>query len=298
MLRNHAISFLNVSVAFFFLLILTAGCSQSADNQTVVQGRSVSAEESTESETEGSATDETKTADADADVAAEEDAFEDDAFSEFDEFEDEFGDATEEEVFDPLEGYNRFMTGFNDKLYFWVLKPIAQCYRWIVPECVRRGVDRFFTNLLYPIRLVNNVLQLKFKNAGEETLRFVTNTTVGVLGFWDPAKEWFGLEAHDEDFGQTLGYWGVGPGPHVVLPFFGPSNIRDAFSMYPDTYYLDPKTVYVEGIENQVGVFVFENVNEASLRIGEYESLKKDAFDLYLFLRDGYEQMRIKEIEE
>lgn len=270
------------------LLVFTAGCSSSTAQPEVTSPDSQKVEQATDNLSESGVEEE----------LPEDEAFEDDAFDEFDSFEEEFGDAAEEEVFDPLEGYNRFMTGFNDKLYFWVLKPIAQCYRWIVPECVRRGIGRFFDNLLYPIRFVNNVLQLKFKNAGEETLRFVTNTTVGVLGFWDPAKEWFDLEAHEEDFGQTLGYWGVRAGPHVVLPFFGPSNLRDAFSMYPDTYYLDPKTVYVEGIENQVGVFVFENVNEASLRIGEYESLKKDAFDLYPFLRDGYEQMRMREIEE
>lgn len=227
-----------------------------------------------------------------------EESDEDDEFGEFDEFEEEFGDTEENEVWDPFEGYNRAMTSFNDFLLLWVLEPIAKCYRWMVPELVRRGIANFFTNLLYPVRLVNNLLQLKFKNAGEETIRFVTNTTVGILGFWDPAKEWGGFEAHNEDFGQTLGFYGVGPGPHVVLPFFGPKNLRDAFSMYPDTYYLDPKTVYVEGTERQVGVFVFETINKTSLRIGQYENLKKDAIDLYPFLRDSYEQMRVKEIEE
>ncbi len=281
LLRSHLFSIrtcflLSIVIAFFI-----SGCSQSRVNQDKTKGL-----------TAETAAVETESGD---DEFSEE---EDDDFDEMDEFEEEFGDATENEVFDPLEGYNRAMTTFNDKLYFWVLKPIAQCYRWIVPECVRKGIDRFFTNLMYPVRFVNNVLQLKVKNAGEETLRFVTNTTIGVLGFWDPAKEWFDLEAHEEDFGQTLGYYGVGAGPHVVLPFFGPSNLRDAFSMYPDTKYLDPKTLYLETTEQQVGVVVFEGVNNVSLRIGEYESIKKDAFDLYLFLRDGYEQIRIKEIEE
>ena len=270
--------FLLIIVISFFI----SGCSQSQVNNDKTDG----------------VPDETVAVEAESieDNFSEEEDDED--FEDFDEFEEEFGDATENEVFDPLEGYNRAMTTFNDKLYFWVLKPIAQCYRWIVPECVRKGIDRFFTNLMYPVRFVNNVLQLKMKNAGEETLRFVTNTTIGVLGFWDPAKEWFDLDAHEEDFGQTLGHYGVGAGPHVVLPFFGPSNLRDALSMYPDTKYLDPKTLYLETTEQQVGVYVFESVNNVSLRIGEYESIKKDAFDLYLFLRDGYEQLRIKEIEE
>ncbi len=228
----------------------------------------------------------------------EEFAEEGDDFEEFDEFEEEFGDAEENMVWDPLEGYNRVMTSFNDVLLLWILEPVAKCYRWMLPELIRRGIANFFTNILYPVRLVNNLLQLKFKNAGEETIRFITNSTVGLLGVWDPAKEWGGFEAHNEDFGQTLGFYGIGPGPHVVLPFFGPRNLRDAFSMYPDTFYLDPKTEYVEGIENQIGVFILENVNKTSFRIGEYESLKKDAIDFYPFLRDSYEQMRQKEIEE
>lgn len=286
-LRRDVFPLTSLIIFGFFFLFIFSGCSSSQVEPTQVESGSAIEEESSAETTELAETDEA----FESEESAEE-------FGEFDEFEEEFGDAEENQVFDPLEGYNRFMTGFNDKLYFWVLKPVAQCYRWIVPECVRKGIDRFFTNLLYPVRFVNNLLQLKFKNAGEETLRFVTNTTIGVLGFWDPASSWFGLQAHDEDFGQTLGYWGVGPGPHVVLPFFGPRNLRDAMSMYPDTYYLDPKSVYVEGTENQLGLFVFENVNEASLRIGEYESLKKDAVDFYLFMRDGYEQMRIKEIKE
>ncbi|MBU2510344.1 VacJ family lipoprotein [bacterium] len=229
------------------------------------------------------------------DIAQDEEV---DDFEEFDEFEEEFGDAEENQVWDPLGGYNRVMTSFNDVLLLWILEPVAKCYRWILPEFIRRGIANMFTNILYPVRLVNNLLQLKFKNAGEETIRFVTNSTVGILGFWDPAKEWGGFEAHDEDFGQTLGFYGVGPGPHFVLPFFGPRNLRDALSMYPDTYYFDPKTEYVEGIERQVAVFVLENVNKTSFRIGEYESLKRDAIDFYPFLRDSYEQMRQKEIEE
>jgi phospholipid-binding lipoprotein MlaA len=284
-------------VVLFFLIFLT-GCSQQTINRQdpglTADQTTIEQKESGPIENPGVAAvveEQSQAADTGSDESEQ-------SADEFDEFEEEFGDATKEEVFDPLEGYNRAMTTFNDKLYFWVLKPIALCYRWLVPECVRRGVDRMFTNLLYPVRLVNNLLQVKFKYAGVETLRFVTNSTIGVLGFWDPAREWFGLEPHHEDLGQTLGFYGVRAGPHVVLPFFGPSNLRDAFSMYPDTYYLDPKTRYVEGTENQVGVFVFENVNEASLRIGEYESLKKDAVDLYPFLRDGYEQMRLKEIEE
>ena len=230
-----------------------------------------------------------------------------------DEFEDEFA-ASGQEVFDPLSGYNRVMTGFNDGFYFFVLDPVARGYRWVLPDTARRGVKNFFHNILFPLRFVNNALQLKAKNAGEEFLRFSINSTIGILGFWDPAKDLFGLEAHEEDFGQTLGYYGVGGGFHVVLPFLGPSNLRDMFSLYPDMQ-MDPVN-YVENrpynFPKQEGEYLgvsrttlqalemklFKTVNNESLRIGQYENLKKDAIELYPFLRDVYEQNRAKLIRE
>lgn len=296
-------SFLVLTIIAFFI---SSGCSSNSNNsapaefpqknsyessfQEEAQAENLPLQSSEEVIPEGE-----EAASFEGDELDEED---DDFGDEFDEFEEEFGDADASEMSDPLEGYNRAMTVFNDRLYFWVLKPVASGYRWAVPEGARRGINRFFTNLMYPVRAVNNLLQGKVKNTGEETLRFVTNSTIGLFGFFDPARDWFGLEPHDEDFGQTLGKWGVGAGPHIVLPFFGPRNLRDALSMYPDSKYLDPKTNYVEGIENQVAVFAFDTVNETSLRIGEYESLKADAVDFYKFLRDSYEQMRIREIEE
>ena len=193
-----------------------------------------------------------------AEVAADTDE-EEEGFD--DEFEDEFG-AAEKEVFDPLSGYNRVMTDFNDSLYVWVLDPVARGYRWVLPYAARRGVKNFFHNLLFPLRFVNNALQLKIKNAGEEFLRFSINSTIGILGFWDPAKEWFDLEAHEEDFGQTLGYYGVGGGFHVVLPFLGPSNVRDMFSLYPDMQ-MDP----VNYVENRPYNFPKQE--------GEYQGVSK-----------------------
>ena len=230
-----------------------------------------------------------------------------------DEFEDEFATA-EQEVFDPLSGYNRVMTGFNDGFYILVLDPVARGYRWVLPSTARRGVKNFFHNLFFPLRFVNNVLQLKAKNAGEEFLRFSINSTIGILGFWDPAKELFGLEAHEEDFGQTLGYYGVGGGFHVVLPLLGPSNLRDMFSLYPDLQ-MDPVNYVVNrpynfpkqegeylGVSRQtlqaIDLTLLKTVNTESLRIGQYENLKKDAIELYPFLRDVYEQNRAKLIRE
>jgi phospholipid-binding lipoprotein MlaA len=266
--------------------VLLAACSKSTTTQTpspIHQPESAAI----------SRTDELADSDDDAFDLDEDDGFDD--FDDFGDFEDEFSD--DPITWDPLEGYNRFMTGVNDKLYVYVLDPVARGYRWVVPAGPRKGVDRFFTNLLYPIRAVNNVLQFKLKNAGVETLRFVTNSTIGILGFWDPAKDWFGLEAYPEDFGQTLGFYGIGPGPHIVLPVLGPSNLRDLLSMVPDYVYLDPKSYWLN-TDQQLMVKAFDTVNYTSLHIGEYDSVKKDAVDFYPFLRDVYEQNRKKKIEE
>jgi phospholipid-binding lipoprotein MlaA len=211
-------------------------------------------------------------------------------------FEDEFKDQYEIQVPDPLSGYNRVMTNVNDKFYFWFLKPVAQGYGMVIPEFARVAINRCYINLLFPIRFVNNLLQLKFKRAGIETVRFGINTTVGVLGMGDPAKSWFDLKPYREDFGQTLGNYRMGSCFHLVLPMLGPSNMRDTLGMGPDLFlnpvnYLDDKLLVT-------GIHLFERINYTSLHIGEYESLKKDAVDFYTFTRDAYEQKRRKEIEE
>ena len=214
----------------------------------------------------------------------------------FGDFEDEFGEPTSSDLFDPLSGYNRVMTTFNDKLYFWLVKPVAKGYKFVVPEGGRRSVNRFFKNLLFPVRFINNTIQLKFKAAGIELSRFCINSTVGVVGLWDPARSWLKLEDYPEDFGQTLGHYGVGSGFHIVLPVLGPSNVRDSLSLIPD-YFLDPVAL-VEPDLDELAVKSYDKLNLSSLHIGKYESLKKDAVDLYPFLRDAYEQNRKKKIEE
>ncbi|MFQ5780318.1 MAG: VacJ family lipoprotein, partial [Nitrospiria bacterium] len=152
----------------------------------------------------------------------------------FEEFEDEFGDVTGLEIFDPLAPSNRLLTRFNDTLHEWVIKPSAIVYNTIVPEPGRTAISRFFKNLLFPIRFVNNILQLKFKEAWIELARFTVNTTIGVLGFFDPAESWLNLEPQPEDFGQTLGFYGIGGGVHIVLPLLGPSNLRDIIGKVAD----------------------------------------------------------------
>ena len=209
---------------------------------------------------------------------------------------DEFEEDVGEEVSDPLIGYNRFMTHVNDKFYFWLLKPVARGFSWIVPQPGRVAIGRCFRNILFPVRLVNNLLQLKFKRAGIETARFGVNTTIGVLGLGDPAKSWLKLDPCEEDFGQTLGHYGVGSGFYLVLPIFGPSNLRDAVGKIPDSF-LNP-VYWLDSWEIKLGLKAFEGVNHASLHLGEYESLKKSSIDFYIFMRNAYEQNRNMKIAE
>lgn len=227
--------------------------------------------------------------------------FEDDsleASGEFDAFEDfeEFDQDTGERVFDPLSGYNRVMTRVNDRLYYWLLKPLARGYGFLLPEPARKGIRNVFHNLGFPVRMVNNLLQLKVKQAGTETARFVVNSTVGVAGLWDPASGWLELPVYSEDFGQTLGHYGLGGGFHVVLPFLGPSNVRDICGRGAD-WFLDP-VHYLEDADAETAISAVDTVNGASLRIGQYEAITEDALDLYILLRDGYRDRRNKAIEE
>jgi len=218
------------------------------------------------------------------------------------EFEEEFAEE-EKETIDPLSGYNRIMTSFNDTVITYALNPIAEAYGYVIPEPLRIGVSNFIENIQFPVRFVNNILQGKFQNSSDELERFIVNSTVGIAGLMDPAKHIMHIPAHKEDFGQTLGYYGVGSGFHVVLPFFGPSNIRDVLGITVDAY--ASPLIYVKGLENYkipnnfaqtVGIATLYFVNDTSLHQGKYESLKKDAIDLYPFLKDIYEQNRISEI--
>ena len=131
---------------------------------------------------------------------------------------DEFADEMIiEEKCDPFSAYNRVMTSFNDTLWVYFFTPVTNGYNAVVTEEIRTSIDNAFNNLYFPVRLVDNIFQAKFVNASEETGRFVINSTVGVLGLFDPAKSKFDLQEHKEDFGQTLGFYGVGSGPHIVI---------------------------------------------------------------------------------
>ena len=218
----------------------------------------------------------------------------DDAFE--DEFADEFDVTDAPPVRDPLGGYNRLMFNVNDRLYFWILKPVSQVYGKIVPRQVRLSVHRCSLNLMFPARFVNNGLQGKFREAGIEAARFGINSTIGILGLFDPAVSRLDLGPAEEDFGQTLGRYGIGGGFPIVLPLLGPANLRDTLGMIPDSF-LTPLN-YVEPLELAVGISVYERENYISLHIGEYENLKGAALDPYTLVRDAYRQKREAEVEE
>ena len=197
---------------------------------------------------------------------------------------------------DPLEPFNRAMFHFNDKLYFWVLKPVAQGYNQVVPEPARVGVKNFFSNLRFPVRFVSSLLQGDIKGAATELGRFLVNTIWGVGGLLDPSSsEQLNLPKQDADLGQTLGIYGVGQGFYLVWPILGPSSARDSVGIAGD-FFLYPVS-YINPWYDWSAVRAYEEVNDASLRIGDYESLKEAAIDPYVAVRDAYHQYRQKKVE-
>jgi phospholipid-binding lipoprotein MlaA len=228
----------------------------------------------------------------------------DEFFEEAASFDDEF--ENQESISDPLIVYNRFMTSVNDKAYIYILEPTSKFYAAITPEILRVGISNATDNLKFPIRFVNNLLQLKFENSFIEFERFVINSTVGIGGLMDPAAKYMDLQPKKEDFGQTLGHYGIKSGMHIVLPLIGPSNTRDGLSLIADTY-LSPLTYLGhEGLKYKIPqnhpesniIWGVDKVNYTSLHLGEYESAKKDAVDWYLFLRNAYEEHRNYEISK
>lgn len=200
------------------------------------------------------------------------------------------------EIADPLEPFNRAMYHFNDRLYFWVLKPVAQGYGQVVPKPARVGVSNFFANLAFPVRFVNSLLQANVTGALEELARFTINTLWGIGGLLDPAaSEEIALKRHNEDLGQTLGVYGMGPGFFINWPFFGPSSPRDTVGLIGDGF-LSP-LAYLNPWYTGAGIKLYDRVNDTSLTIGDYESLKGAAIDPYIALRNAYVQYRLQKIQ-
>jgi phospholipid-binding lipoprotein MlaA len=209
----------------------------------------------------------------------------------------DYDNETQVQAWDPLEPVNRAFFHFNDKFYFWILKPVSTGYAKIVPEQARVGVKNFFANVGTPARAVNCLLQGDWRDSIVEVERFAINSTVGILGFDDAAAERFGIRQENEDFGQTLGSYGIGSGLYINWPILGPSNLRDSIGMVGDSF-LNPWNYAIDSTGTRVLIRAEQTVNAASLRLGEYEEFKESAIDPYISLRDAYEQMRQRKIEE
>lgn len=200
---------------------------------------------------------------------------------------------------DPLESVNRGVYKFNDVADKTVLKPVATAYKKVTPTPVRKGFSNFFDNLGTITTVLNDILQLKFANAFSDAGRFVINSTFGIAGFIDVASM-DDYPRHQEDFGQTLGYWGVGNGPYLVLPLIGPSTLRDTAGRAFDTMSSDPIT-YTHNIgeirlHNQIRA---AQILDTRTRLLDASDLVDDAsLDPYAFMRDAYLQRRASQVQD
>ena len=200
------------------------------------------------------------------------------------------------EEYDPWEPYNEKMFSFNHDVFDrFVLKPVATGWDTIVPDAVQRSLGNVFENLSMPRRVVNNLLQLKFKGAGYEVIRFLLNSTIGIGGIFDIAKA-AEVPSSDEDTGQTLGIYGVGPGPYLILPFLPPLTVRDGIGLAADMA-MDPLS-YVIPFAATAGKTAGKTVNDRSQNLELFESVEENVIDLYSGVRNAYLQRRQKAIQE
>ena len=214
-----------------------------------------------------------------------------------DEYDDEYGDEDVVLISDPIIQGNRDFYGFNDTLYFALLKPVSRAYGFIIPEELRIAVRNVFYNIRFPVRFINCLLQAKLRKSGAELGQFFINSTAGFLGLANVAANYPELQPSKEDLGQTFAVWGIGNGAYLMLPIFGPSSIRDGLGRLGDTF-LDPIWWVPVDIWTSIGIRAGEAVNDTSLRIGEYEALKEAALDPYVAIRNAYVQNRNKLIAE
>jgi phospholipid-binding lipoprotein MlaA len=210
---------------------------------------------------------------------------------------DDYLSAPAQAISDPLEGWNRFWFGFNDVLYVWVLQPLHKAYVFVTPQELRTGLKNALTNALFPVRFVNSLLQGKFLAAGVEFSRFILNSTLGVGGLINMAKDHktiVPVDPEGADFGQTLGVWGAESGFYLVLPLIGPSTARDAVGRAGD-WLIDP-LLFVPGTTttNVVTLAIWGGLrfNAADDTLNTYENIKKAAVDPYIAMRDMYAKYR------
>lgn len=201
------------------------------------------------------------------------------------------GEASPGAVADPYEDTNRAVFRFNEALDRYALDPLAEGWEFVTFEGLRKSVNKFFVNLAFPRRFVSNLGQAHFAQAGNEAGRFVLNTTVGLLGFFDPATH-IGMKLYDEDFGQMFGAWGIGDGPYWVLPVFGPSNPRDTVGFALDLVF-DVRTITAATpVFTLAWTGVVQNVNRRAMLDEQIDAAREAALDFYVFQRDAYIQRR------
>jgi phospholipid-binding lipoprotein MlaA len=201
-----------------------------------------------------------------------------------------------EDASDPLEPVNRAIYTFNDYFDRGILKPVAQQYVRFVPDAARTGVRNVFNNLVEPITIVNDVLQGKGHQAAGDTMRLIFNTTFGVLGLMDVSTGW-GLERHREDFGQTFAVWGFGEGWYLVLPFLGPSNVRDGIGVVA-AWKMQPVPYLVDDTTTRYGIYALYFVSQRADLLSATEVLDTAALDPYLQVREAYRQKRWSDIHD
>jgi len=206
-----------------------------------------------------------------------------------------YSDEAESEVFnDPLEPVNRIFFTFNDKIYIWVMEPVATFYSHAVPMDLRGCVSSFFRNLQEPVRFVNTLLQGRFSDSFKVLGRFVINSTLGIYGLADAAGNEFGIEPIEASMGETLQTWGVGDGFYLVIPLYGSSTLREITGTVVDGLEMTPYYSWSDDLLVNGSIYVGKETNELSLRLGEYEEWKKVLFDPYVSLRNAYFQYRHK----
>ena len=201
---------------------------------------------------------------------------------------------------DPLAPVNRVIFVFNDKIYTHAAKPFANFYRKAMPVPVQKGIGNVFDNVKYPSRLAGNLLQGKLKRASQETGRFLVNTTVGIGGLFDPAKDMDNLNPPAEDIGQAFGKWGIGHGFYIVLPFIGPSSLRDLAGDFADGA-VEPIPTPWSAIDNsgtRLTLRIVDNVNSLPFLMDLYDSMERSAIDPYASVRDAYTQQRARAVAE
>jgi len=201
------------------------------------------------------------------------------------------------EEYDPWEKFNEKMFSFNYNMDKYVLKPAAKGYNFVVPDMFQTMIDNAFTNLRMPSRFVNKVLQWKLLDATKEMGRFLINSTLGVGGLFDVARQEMGLERQKADLGQTFGIWGIGPGPYLVLPLLPPLTVRDGIGFAGDGA-MNPLYYYIPFWPDSLAMKAGDTINDRSLNLDLFQGIEESTVDLYSSVRNGYLQRRNRLIKE